>query len=129
MPIVRITLSEDRPRDTWAPLSEAIHAALVETVKIPNGDRFHVVAPVPAEAMFFDRRYMNMDRQDVVCIEITLVEGRSAEVKSHLFQAIAQRLEQLGVRADDVFVTLTENSKADWSVGRGLQQLVNAVSE
>ena len=45
--------------------------------------------------------------------------GRTVEVKKNLYADIALRLEGLGVRPDDVMVSLIEVTKENWSFGGG----------
>jgi phenylpyruvate tautomerase PptA (4-oxalocrotonate tautomerase family) len=56
---------------------------------------------------------------EIVVIEITLNAGRTVEVKKNLAAGIAKRLEALGVRPDDVLVSLIEVTKENWSFGGG----------
>ena len=47
----------------------------------------------------------------------------TAEQKKALFRRIAELLgESPGIRPEDVFVTVLESAKEDWSVGHGLAQ-------
>ncbi|MCX4744086.1 tautomerase family protein [Kitasatospora sp. NBC_01287] len=125
MPIVRITLSADRPAETRRPIADAVHRALVEVVGIPAGDRFQTIEVLPRDAMIFDPEYLDVARQDVVAIQITLRGGRTPEVKRRLYAHIAEGAAAVGVRPEDVFVVLTENGSADWSVGNGKAQLLD----
>ncbi|MFG3521283.1 tautomerase family protein [Nocardia nova] len=63
-------------------------------------------------------------RRDVVFIRITLVAGRTDERKKDLYRRIVTNLETAGVRGEDVVISLTANNKIDWSIGKGVAQLV-----
>lgn len=119
MPLVRLTLSTRYEPDRRAQIADGIHRALVDALGCPEGNRFQVVFAVAPEDVRFDRDFMTGGREDVVCVEITLVSGRPAEHKAALFRVIAANLVAAGVREQDVFVVLTENGREDWSVGRG----------
>lgn len=125
MPLVRISLSSDRPAEARRPIADAVHRALVEEVGIPEGDRFQIIEVLPADAMLFDRHYLDVARQDVVCVQITLRAGRDADLKQRLHARIAKEAAAVGVRPQDVFVVLTENGAADWSLGYGQAQLLD----
>jgi Tautomerase enzyme len=60
----------------------------------------------------------------VVLVNITLVP-RCSEMKAALFAGIAKELTKAGMRVEDVFVTLSENGRDDWSVGNGQRQLLD----
>lgn len=67
-----------------------------------------------------------MERQDVVFVQITLVRGRTEERKKELYRQIVANLRaDAGIRPEDVVITLVENERIDWSVGKGVAQLVD----
>jgi hypothetical protein len=49
MPFVRISLRNDTARNIRNSISSAVHRALVDTIGIPEGDRFGTVALTQAE--------------------------------------------------------------------------------
>ena len=58
--------------------------------------------------------------EELIIIEITLNAGRSIEVKKALYAGIVARLGRaLGVRPDDVLISLVEVTKENWSFGGG----------
>jgi 4-oxalocrotonate tautomerase len=121
MPLVRITLRQGKSPEQLRGLSAAVHQALVTTANVPPDDLFHVIDEVPATHLFADPSYVGMQRSEgVVFVEITLNAGRTVEVKRALYADIAARLERIGVRPDDVLVSLIEVTKENWSFGRGL---------
>ena len=61
---------------------------------------------------------LGVDRSAVVFVQILMVRGYSTASKKATFAAIAEELEAVGVRPDDVFVAVTENGPEDWYAGR-----------
>ena len=60
---------------------------------------------------------------DVVFIQITVFNTRTAEQKKALFRRIAELLgDSPGIRPEDVFVNVVDAAKENWSVGPGLAQ-------
>ena len=56
-------------------------------------------------------------------VYVHAVKGRTLEQKKALFRRIAEVLgESPGVRPEDVFVSLVEVAKENWSMGNGLAQ-------
>ena len=125
MPFVRITLSTDRPGPLRDAIAEGVHNAMISSIGIPAGDRFQVVDTKPGTALHFDPEYLDVDRRDPVLVEITLVKGRSQDLKRALYQAVAANLAAAGVRPEDVMVILHETSREDWSFGNGEMQMFN----
>jgi phenylpyruvate tautomerase PptA (4-oxalocrotonate tautomerase family) len=124
MPIVRIDLSDKRSREQRRAVSDAVHRAFVEAVGIPEGDRFHVITTHPAQELIVDPEYLDVAREDVVFIQITLIQGRSNALKQQLYKALVRQVVEAGVRAEDVAVVLTENGPADYSWGNGDAQVL-----
>jgi 4-oxalocrotonate tautomerase len=124
MPLVRIALRKGKSPEYRHAISDAIHRAMVETIKIPEQDRFQIVTEHDDGTLVYDPSYLGISRSDgVVLIQITLSAGRTVEVRKALFARIAQLLrESPGVRPEDVFVNLVEVAKENWSFGNGIAQ-------
>jgi phenylpyruvate tautomerase PptA (4-oxalocrotonate tautomerase family) len=125
MPLTRISLREGTPAPLRRAIADGVHNALVTAVGIPPKDRFQIVESHRAEDMIFDPDYLGIERRDVVFLEITLVRGRPADRKQQLYRAIAAELTAVGIRPEDIVITLTENDRADWSIGNGHAQLLD----
>ncbi|ADB33098.1 4-oxalocrotonate tautomerase [Kribbella flavida DSM 17836] len=126
MPFVRIDALRADPQRLDA-LGRAVHDALVETIGIPDDDLFQVLTGHDGTSS--DLRYggyLGIERDDgIVYVAIMLRAGRSTEQKQALYRRIAELAEQYaGTAPRNVFVTLTENSSADWSLGHGEAQYV-----
>jgi 4-oxalocrotonate tautomerase len=124
MPLVRIDVLERRSDADLAAIGDAVHRALVETIGIPEQDRFQVMTRHSESALVFDRHYLGISRTTgIVFVQITMSSGRTLEQKKSLFAAIARNLaKEPGVRAEDVFVNLVEVGKENWSFGNGIAQ-------
>ena len=124
MPIVRIDLASHRGPDQVRAISDSVHQAFVSSVGIPPGDRFHLITTHPRAELIADPEFLGVAREDVVYIQITLIRGRSDELKQRLFRSIRDHLVKVGVRAEDVAIVLTENGPADYSWGNGEAQVL-----
>jgi phenylpyruvate tautomerase PptA (4-oxalocrotonate tautomerase family) len=100
-----------------------VHEALVG-VGVPKDDRFQVIAEHDAENFVFDRNYLGIRRtEDLVIVQITWSEGRTVDQKKALYKAIVDGLaEKLSLRREDVFITLIEVRRENWSFGNGIAQ-------
>ncbi|MFG3158838.1 tautomerase family protein [Streptomyces sp. NPDC048232] len=124
MPFVRID-AHGTDADRLDALGRAVHDALVETLGIPHDDRFQVLTGHDGtrSALRCDD-YLGVDRDEgIVFVAITLRAGRTSERKRALYRRIAELAETYaGTEPRNVFVTLTENTSADWSLGHGIAQ-------
>jgi phenylpyruvate tautomerase PptA (4-oxalocrotonate tautomerase family) len=122
MPLVTIEVADTVPAGTRLAYADAVNAGLVEGLGMDAEDRFQVIHPLPADHLIADPHYLGGDRRDVVYVRILMVRMYDAETKARMFEAVARRLEAEGVRPDDVFIAVNENTLEDWYPGaRGLR--------
>lgn len=126
MPLVRITLKQGRTVEQRKAIGEGIYQAMLETVKMPENDRFQVILEQAVDNLIADESYLGVQRTgDSLFVEITLRRGRTVEAKQALYRRIAENLSaNPGVAKQDILVVLTENDAADWSFGNGEAQYV-----
>ena len=124
MPFTQISLKKGTTPDFRTSLMEEIYLAMRESISIPEDDRFATITELEAGNFNSSGNYAGVERSDdVVFIQITLNTGRTTEQKKALYAAIARRLsDQLGVRPEDVVVSLIEVATEDWSLGNGIAQ-------
>ena len=121
MPLVRISVIRGKTAAPLPSLGAAVHRALVETVGVPEKDRFQLLSEHAPGELVYDPDYLGIARTaGIVLIDITFSTGRSLEQKRLLFGAIAEHLSELGVRREDVLVALTEVARENWSFGNGI---------
>ncbi len=124
MPLVRIALRAGKSESYRRAVADAVHRAMVETINVPAKDRFQIVTEHDAAGLLYDPSYLDIPRTDgVLLIQITINAGRTVELKKALFARMAALLaESPGVRREDVFVSLIEVAKENWSFGNGIAQ-------
>ncbi len=123
MPLVRIDLRKGKDAAYRQQIGRVVYEAMV-SVGVPSNDRFQIVAEHEADNFLFDPTYLGIDRtDDLVIIQITWNQGRTVEQKKALYEAIAGGLAKApGLRPEDVFISLVEVAKENWSFGRGEAQ-------
>ncbi len=124
MPLVRVDLVSGKPADYRSEIGAVIYDAMIETLGVPADDRFQVITEHPRENLVADPGYLGIIRtEDCVLIQVTLNAGRTVEVKRAFYRAVADGLHQrLGLRREDVFISLVEVPKENWSFGNGEAQ-------
>ena len=124
MPLVRIALRSGKSPDYRRAIGEAVHQCMVEVLNVPPDDRFQVVTEHDSDSLIYDPTYLGISRSDdIVIIQITLNQGRTVEMKRQFYSALAQSLAaRPGVRKEDVFISLVEVAKENWSFGNGIAQ-------
>jgi phenylpyruvate tautomerase PptA (4-oxalocrotonate tautomerase family) len=123
MPLVRIELRKGRTAEQRRAISDAVHTAMVESINVPPLDKFQLVTEHEADGFVYDPSYLDIQRTDgLVMIQIVLNAGRTVEARKALYSSIADKLEKLGVRRQDVLINLVETQKENWSFGNGIAQ-------
>ena len=124
MPFVRIDLPRGKSLEYRRTLGDVVYEAMIKTINVPANDRFQVITEHPPEELIVDRSYLGIERTaECVLIHVFLNEGRTTELKKAFYKAIAEGLHQrLGLRKQDVFITLVEVKKENWSFGNGEAQ-------
>ena len=123
MPLVRIDLLKGKDAAYRRDIGRVVYEALL-SVGVPEKDRFQIINEHEAKGFIFDPTYLGIQRsEDLVIIQITWNEGRTVEQKKALYKAIADGLAaSLSLRREDVFISLVEVKKENWSFGNGVAQ-------
>ncbi|WP_394768667.1 tautomerase family protein [Lacisediminihabitans sp.] len=124
MPLVKINLLKGRSAEDKGAIGESIQAALVQALKVPDEDRYQLFNEYDEENFRHTGAYLGLEYTDkLLIIEITFLQGRDDEVKRAVLATINENLVARDlVRADDVFIMITEIGLANISFGRGLAQ-------
>lgn len=125
MPMIVIDVVRGQDETYLTSLLDGIHEAVVEAFDVPGADRYQVLNQhEPFELRVLDTG-LGYTRSERLTLVRVLSKARPEPAKQRLYELIAQRLEaRLGLRGDDLVVTIVENTAADWSFGRGQAQFL-----
>lgn len=124
MPLTRISLRRGRSPEDCKEIMNQTYLAMRETFDVPDEDRFMMLHEHEAHQFDYGPDYLDIHRTDnLVIIQITANDTRTTDQKKALYSDICKRLAASpGVRPEDVFISLVEVSKENWSFGHGLAQ-------
>ena len=124
MPLAHIALRSGKPEAYRQAICDGVYRALRETFDVPDDDQFMAITEHDAANFRYGAHYLGIDRSDdVVFIQITANNTRTIEQKKALFQMITALLgDEPAVRPQDVFISLVEVAKENWSLGNGIAQ-------
>lgn len=125
MPLVRIDVLEGRSETELLALADAVDAAVAEHFAAPPGDRYQIVSEHRPGRLFVEDTGLGIERSDaVVVIQITQ-QGRTTAQKQALYAGLATILgDRVGLRGEDLVVSVVDNTHADWSFGHGRAQFL-----
>jgi len=123
MPVVHVSLRAGKPAAYRQAILDSLYGAMREALNVPEDDQFMALTEHDPANFRTGNAYGVIRSADVVYIQMTVFSTRTAEQKKALFREIAARLgENPGIRPEDVFVTILDAPKENWSVGHGLAQ-------
>ena len=118
MPLIQIDLDREVFDALGEQLSAAVHQAQLDALDIPADDLFQVFTPHAPGELRFDPGYNGVDRQQLVLMRVTMVHMYSVATKQRFFAAVADRFAEVGVRREDVLISVVENGFEDWYAGK-----------
>jgi len=124
MPLVQIHLLQGTPVEFRRKMGEVVYQTMMDIINVPPKDNFQIITEHDKDSLIYDPEYLNIPRTEgIVMIQITLNEGRTLERKKAFYKQLAERLHaELGIRMEDVFISLVEVKKENWSFGNGIAQ-------
>ena len=123
MPLIHISLRAGKPDAYRQAIFDGLYRAMRETLNVPDGDQFMTITEHDAPNFRYGAAFGIARSDDLVFIQMTVFNTRTAEQKKALFHRIAELLgKSPGIRAEDVFVNIVDAAKENWSVGNGLAQ-------
>jgi len=124
MPLVRVSLRRGKPAAYRKAILDGIYRAMISAFDVPNEDRFMVINEYDEPDFSYSNNYLGIARtDDLILIQITANNTRTVEQKKAFYRQIVENLRKdPGVRPEDVFISLVEVLKEDWSFGNGIAQ-------
>jgi hypothetical protein len=118
MPLVQIDLDRTLMRQKKTEISERLQQAFVDALGAPPDDKFQIFRPHDDGELIADPGFWGVDRRSMVSIQVTMVHRYPVDTKLELFREIAKNLEEIGIRHEDVFISVLENGFEDWYPGK-----------
>jgi phenylpyruvate tautomerase PptA (4-oxalocrotonate tautomerase family) len=124
MPLVRISMMQENVDQYGKKVGDIVYNAMRDVFNVPEHDHFQVITGHDNNSLIYSPEYLGIERSDgIIIIQITLNSGRSVDLKKEFYQTVAGRLHALlDIRKEDVFISLVEVSKENWSFGHGIAQ-------
>ena len=95
-----------------AELSDVIHSCLVNALGLPADKRFQRFVMLEPENFI----YPSDRTKRYTVLELSMFEGRSVEVKKRLIRLLFERCSALGIKRNDLEITIFETPKHNWGI-------------
>lgn len=123
MPLLIFEVIEGRSEAELKTLLDAAHRAVLSAFEVPQRDRYQIVHENKAHHMVIEDTGLNLTRtRDLVVVRV-ITSPRAEEQKQRFYADLSRELkESCGIESSDLMVSITTNSKSDWSFGNGVAQ-------
>jgi hypothetical protein len=118
LPLVQIDLERSLAERLGEQISDGIHQALVDALQMDPSDKFQIFRTHAKDEIVFDPSYNDVIREQLVSIQIVMVHMYDVATKYAMFDRIAERLREVGVRPEDLLISVVENGFEDWYAGK-----------
>jgi hypothetical protein len=118
VPLIHVHLDRAVFETSHEEIGNAIHDAQIEALGIPADDRFQIFQPHGPGELKFDPGYNGVDRRSLLVIRVVAVHMYPVAAKQTFFRTVVDKLGALGIRGEDVLISLTENGFEDWYAGK-----------
>lgn len=125
MPLVRIDIQQGRTEPQLRELADAVHDVMLQHFAAPAGDRYQVITEHPAGRIIAEDTGLGLSRTNEIVLIQIFHQGRDRAQKEKVYAELARGLsERVGLDPQDLIVTMSENTKEDWSFGHGRAQFL-----
>jgi phenylpyruvate tautomerase PptA (4-oxalocrotonate tautomerase family) len=125
VPLVRINLSQSASAETIRTVSGVVYDAMINVANVPANDKFQIITRHADDELVYPAEgYLGVTyTPGIVFIQVTWNAGRTIEVKKAFYKAVAEGIStKAGIRIQDVFISLIDVAREDWSFGNGEMQ-------
>ncbi|QHF94967.1 MULTISPECIES: tautomerase family protein [Streptomyces] len=115
MPLINVHLRRGTSPEHRRNVSSALHKAMVDVLRIPDDDQFHVFHEVSPDNFHMQPVVFGLRRTERTMFIQLSFNHRPAEQKAELFRAIVENLRLFaGVPEEDILMTINETAGENW---------------
>jgi phenylpyruvate tautomerase PptA (4-oxalocrotonate tautomerase family) len=125
MPLVRINISQAASKEVVRTVSDVVYDAMITVANVPQHDKFQIITRHAADELVYpEEGYLGVTYSpQIVFIQVTWNAGRSTDTKKAFYKAVADGVHsKAGIRKEDVWISLVDVAREDWSFGNGEMQ-------
>lgn len=125
MPLVRINVAKTASAETVRIISDVVYNAMTTVANVPANDKFQIITRHADDELVYPAEgYLGIDyTPNIVFIQVTWNAGRAVDVKRVFYKSVAEGIsQQAGIRIQDVWISLIDVAREDWSFGNGEMQ-------
>ncbi|MCG7339009.1 tautomerase family protein [Staphylococcus sp. ACRSN] len=125
MPLIKIDMIRGRTKEEIKAILDISYHVMLETFNAPDGDRYQIVNQHEDYEMQILDTGLGIERSDQVIIFTLVTRPRTQNQKTEFYSKLVGKLNaELGIRTEDIMISLVENTDEDWSFFNGKAQFL-----
>ncbi|KAF2087621.1 Tautomerase/MIF [Saccharata proteae CBS 121410] len=126
MPLVKIDMIKGvRTPEEIKKVADVVQEVMLEKFAAPARDRYQIITQHEPYEIICEDTNLNFPRSDKLVFIQIFQQGRDAEKKQAVYASLADRLgKECGVPGTDLIISVSANTKEDWSFGLGRAQFL-----
>lgn len=126
MPLLRFDMTEGRSDADIKLLLDTAHEAVLEAFGVPERDRYQIVAEHKPGRMIMLDTGIGFERSAKAIMVQIFTSPRTTQMKTDFYRILTEKWHgRCGIAPNDVMISITSNTKEDWSFGFGEAQFLN----
>ncbi|MGP8434993.1 tautomerase family protein [Paraburkholderia fungorum] len=125
MPLLRFDILKGHSETHIRNMLDGAHRAVLKAFAVPERDRYQIVQEHEKSRIVIQDTGLGIERSRNAVVVTVVSRPRSEESKRLFYEELcSEPLESCGIDPDDVVVSFTTNTDADWSFGKGRAQFL-----
>ena len=125
MPLLVFHVFEGRSQQEIAALLDATHRVVLDTLHVPQRDRYQIVHEHKASHVRFEDTGLGIARSNKFVLVHVFTRPHATELKTAFYRNLCDDLQRsCNISPSDVMVSIFGNTDEDWSFGLGRAQFL-----
>ncbi|MCJ0925874.1 tautomerase family protein [Mammaliicoccus sciuri] len=125
MPIIKIDMIKGRNKQEIIKILDISYRVMLKNFEAPEGDRYQIVNQHEDYEMQILDTGLGVERTKDVIVFTLITRPRTQTQKTNFYKDLVDTLhESVGIRKEDIMISLVENSDEDWSFFNGNAQFL-----
>ncbi|ALM58322.1 tautomerase family protein [Staphylococcus equorum] len=125
MPLIKLDMIKGREKEEIKSILDITYNVMLDAFQAPKGDKYLIVNQHEDYEMEILDTGLGIERTDDVIVFTIVSRPRTKEQKTTFYKNLVNTLhEKVGIRKEDIMISLVENTDENWSFFNGEAQFL-----
>ncbi|PTE43168.1 tautomerase family protein [Staphylococcus equorum] len=125
MPLIKLDMIKGREKEEINSILDITYNVMLDAFQAPKGDKYLIVNQHEDYEMEILDTGLGIERTDDVIVFTIVSRPRTKEQKTTFYKNLVNTLhEKVGIRKEDIMISLVENTDENWSFFNGEAQFL-----